>query len=444
MIPADVFNERRKKLTSSLQGKLVLLSNGDQRPRTSSSTPYPYRGNSNFVYFCGNQPPGSYVILEGSKSYLFLEPVVKDHSLWHGAFPDIDKLAEDYGFTKVLPKDRIVKHLVLYGTEDVLSIPSTCTLYNKKLEALIGEAPDVQSRDRALAERIVELRMVQDESCQAELRASCQALTKAFVNAREMVAVGKTCFEVLAELRAAVTRVGMQEAFPPIVSPHAEILHNQDYSQTLRPGHLLLVDFGAESRYGMASDVSRTWPVGEKFDDKQQAIYDLVLSAQKKALAVMQVGTRFREVHLAAARELCEGLKSLGLLHGEVDALLQRGAYGLFMPHGIGHLIGLDVHDMEDLGDLAGYPSGRERSSVPGLKYLRLDRDLVANMAVTIEPGLYFIPAILDDPKIREQFKDCVNFEKVEDFLEVRGVRIEDTVLMKENGPENLTTSIPK
>ena len=444
MIDANVFIERRKKLSESLSGKLVLFANGELRPRTSGSTPYRFRGNSNFIYFCGNQPPGSYVLLEGNKSYLFLEPMANDYHVWNGAFPNIEELAENFGFTKVMPKDRIVKHLVLYGTEDVLSIPSSCTLYNKKLEALIGEAPDVLSRDKGLADKIIQLRMKHDEASLAELRKACEVLPEAFAAGRSVVDAGKTGYDVLAEMQAVLTRQGMQPSFPPIVSPHGEILHNNNYSDELKHNDILLVDFGAETPYGMASDVTRCWPVKEEFDEKQRAIYDIVLKAQKAAISRVKPGVRFRELHLAAAREICDGLVQLGLLKGELDSLVERGAYGLFMPHGLGHLIGLDVHDMEDMGDLVGYPEGRERSSEPGLKYLRLDRDLEANMAVTIEPGIYFIPGILDDAKVREEFADAVDFEKVESHLDIRGVRIEDVILVKEDGAEVLTDGVSK
>ena len=233
-------------------------------------------------------------------------------------------------------------------------------------------------------------------------------------------------------------------AYPSIVTTHGEILHTHDRSGTCRAGELLLADVGAESDTGWASDVTRTWPVSGTYSPSQRAIYDIVLSAQTAAIAAVRPGVRYRDVHLVACRVLCAGLVEEGLLSGTVDGLVERGAHALFFPHGVGHLLGMDVHDMEDLGDRAGYAPGRSRSPQFGLGYLRLDRDLAPGMAVTIEPGLYFVPHILHHKTLTAPFGRDFHPARLDHFADVRGIRIEDDVLVTATGCEVLTRSIPK
>jgi Xaa-Pro aminopeptidase len=207
----------------------------------------------------------------------------------------------------------------------------------------------------------------------------------------------------------------------------------------------VLADVGAEHE-GWAGDVTRTWPVSGKFSPTQRALYDIVLQAQKEAIDLVRPGTRYRDVHLHASLVLARGLVDEGVLSGDPAGLVERGAHALLFPHGVGHLLGLDVHDMEDLGDRAGYAPGRTRSEQFGLGYLRLDRDLEPGMAVTIEPGLYLVPAILADEKLCGPFvaDGTLNRDALARFADVRGIRIEDDVLCTADGPVVLTKDIPK
>ncbi|MEM8602722.1 MAG: M24B family metallopeptidase, partial [Cyanobacteria bacterium P01_H01_bin.121] len=250
-----------------------------------------------------------------------------------------------------------------------------------------------------------------------------------------------------ADIRAALERVFMAHNRPPaytsIVTTHGEILHNEAYHHPLQTGDLLLMDAGAESLGGWASDITRTWPVSGRFSATQRAIYDVVLAAHDDCIAAMQPGVEYRAIHLKGCQTIATGLVELGILQGDPETLVERDAHALFFPHGIGHLLGLDVHDMEDLGDVAGYAPGRQRSDRFGLGYLRLDRTLHAGMTVTIEPGFYQVPAILNDPQRREQYQDCVNWERLADFTDVAGIRIEDDVLVTATGTEVLTAALP-
>jgi len=233
-------------------------------------------------------------------------------------------------------------------------------------------------------------------------------------------------------------------SYTSIVSVHGEVLHNEDHHHLLADGDLLLVDAGAETAGGWAGDVTRTWPVGGRYSPTQRALYEVVLSAQTAATAAVRPGLRYLELQGIASLAMAKGLVDLGILTGDPAELVADGVVALFFPHGVGHLIGLDVHDLDDLGDRATYAPGRTRSTLPGLKALRLDRDLVPGMAVTIEPGFYQVPAILEDSERTRPARDRLRRTRLADFRDVRGIRIEDTVLVTSDGHENLTAALPK
>jgi Xaa-Pro aminopeptidase len=255
---------------------------------------------------------------------------------------------------------------------------------------------------------------------------------------------GKREAEVRAAMEAAITASGMCPSYNSIVTVHGEVLHNEHHHNVLGPHDLLLADVGAETPEGWASDVTRTWPTAGKFSGTQRALYEVVLAAQLAAIDAVRPGASYRAIHRQTGKKLVEGLIALGIFRGNADELYERGAAALFFPHGVGHLLGLDVHDMEDLGDRAGYATGRSRSTNLGDRYLRLDRDLEVGMAVTIEPGFYQIPRLLADPAEVGALEAALDRNVLARFADVRGIRIEDDVLVTETGSEVLTRGTPK
>jgi Xaa-Pro aminopeptidase len=250
--------------------------------------------------------------------------------------------------------------------------------------------------------------------------------------------------EVVAAMEAEIVRNGCVHAYLPIVTREGEVLHDERHHRVLAAGDLLLADVGAETPGGWASDVTRTWPVTGTYSTTQRALYEIVLAAQQAAIDSVRPGVRYRDVHRTAGKELLRGLIALGLFRGDVEELYARGAAALFFPHGIGHLLGLDVHDLEDLGDRAGYAPGRTRSTNFGDRYLRLDRDLEPGMVVTIEPGYYRIPYLLERPEEVGELESALDRRVLSELADVRGIRIEDDVLVTESGADVLTASIPK
>jgi Xaa-Pro aminopeptidase len=238
---------------------------------------------------------------------------------------------------------------------------------------------------------------------------------------------------------------GGRLSFPLIFSTHGETLHNHDHSNTMQRGDLVVCDGGAATPSYYASDITRTFPIGGAFSTQQAEIYQIVLNAQEAAIAATHPGVPFRDVHLLASRHLTEGLKSVGLMRGDVDEAVAAGAHALFFPHGLGHMMGLDVHDMEDLGeDHVGYDSKIQRSDQFGLSALRLGKRLAPGYVLTIEPGLYFIPALIDQWQAENRGADFINYDRVAAFRDFGGVRIEDDVLVTEAGSRILGLPIPK
>jgi len=250
--------------------------------------------------------------------------------------------------------------------------------------------------------------------------------------------------EVRAQMEAEICAAGCVCAYNSIVTVHGEVLHNERHDGVIEARDLLLCDVGAETPEGWASDVTRVWPVRGEFSATQRALYEVVLASQRAAIAQVRPNVRYLAVHRAAGLEMLRGLIDLGIFRGDLEDLYARGAAALFFPHGIGHLLGLDVHDMEDLGDRAGYAPGRVRSNSLGDRYLRLDRDLRPGMAVTIEPGFYQIPALLGNSAEVGELESALDRQRLAEFSDVRGIRIEDDVLVTNDGCEVLTAAIPK
>jgi Xaa-Pro aminopeptidase len=291
---------------------------------------------------------------------------------------------------------------------------------------------------------MIALRLRHDADAVAQLRFAASVSVDAHLAGMRATVPGGSERDVHAAMIAALRRAGLEDAYGPIVTVHGEVLHSHEHSQPLCDGDLLLADVGGETPEGWAADITRVWPVSGRFSPTQRAIYDVVLEAQLAAVAAVGPGRRYREVHDVAKRTLVEGLVGLGIFRGEVDGLLERGAASLFFPHGIGHLLGLDVHDMEDLGDRAGYAPGRTRRTSFGDAFLRLDRDLEPGMAVTIEPGFYQVPGILGDPARTGPLGDDLRRDVLARYADVRGIRIEDDVRVTDTGHEVLTAAVPK
>lgn len=445
--PASAFASRRQKLEVSLGPGRALFVAGRPRSRNYPANRYPFRAESHFLYFVGQNLPEAVLLATGQGSTLFTLPPDPDDALWHGPRPSLDALSAELGLD-VRPLSELPT--ALGDPRDVATLPPNDDVTAAWLSELLGRAiparggAKLTGQDARLADLVIAQRLVHDEAAIAQLRWAASVTRRAHLAGMAATRPGVLESEIHAAMQKEILAAGMTNAYGPIVTVHGEVLHHEEHDNVVREGDLVLADVGAETREGWAADVTRTWPVSGRLSPTQRELYEVVLAAQRKAIAMVRPGVRYRAIHEAAALALTQGLVEVGILRGSAEKLFERGAYALFFPHGVGHLLGLDVHDMEDLGDRAGYAEGRARSTRFGDRYLRLDRDLAPGMAVTIEPGLYRVPAILNEPTLVAPFRDAIDFETLEKFNDVRGIRIEDDVLVTEGEPEVLTEGIPK
>jgi Xaa-Pro aminopeptidase len=447
---AQAFSRRRQALAEQLSGTPALVFSGGYKARNYRANVHAYRADSHFLYLAGAALPDAVLVVGEAGSELFMEPPADDDSLWHGEIPGWEEIARRTGVDRVRPLSElgdVVK--AAGGTDKVATLPSADPLTRAKQREWLGrrwnDGTEVTDDDARLADAMIALRMVHDAAALEQLRRASEGTQAAHLAGMAATRPGMLEHEVRAAMEVELIRRGMCPAYGSIVTVHGEVLHNVEYDHRVEDGDLLLADVGAEHD-GWAGDVTRTWPANGKYSPTQRALYEIVLQAEVEAIEMVRPGVRYRDVHLKASTVLAQGLVDEGILKGDPESLVERGAHALLFPHGVGHLIGLDVHDMEDLGDRAGYAPGRERSTQFGLGYLRLDRDLQAGMMVTIEPGLYLVPAILANEELCGPFTadGTLDREALARFSDVRGIRIEDDVLCTENGPDVLTKGIPK
>jgi Xaa-Pro aminopeptidase len=440
--------QRRQKLANLIDFPVILWS-GSSISRNYPALKFPFRASSHFLYFAGLPLENAAIRLESGRLELFLDDALPSSTLWHGEMPKRAEIAELIGADADFPmselKLRSSSRAPLTANAATIAVQDSLIQLQQSqmLDRPLTPSKSPAGIDLELTKAIISLRLTQDAASLAELRSAAAVTVEA--HKAGMAATGTAQIEagVRAAMESAIVSQNMTTAYPSIVTVHGEILHSEHYHHALQAGDLLLADVGAETSTGWAADVTRTWPVSGKFSPTQRAIYDVVLAAHDACIDKISPGVEYQDIHLLAARIMAAGLVDLGILRGNVEDLVAMDAHALFFVHGIGHLIGLDVHDMEDLGDLAGYEAGRVRSSRFGLGFLRLNRVLQEGMLVSIEPGFYQVPAILNNPENRTKYKDSVKWDELEKFADVRGIRIEDDILVTDRGREVLTTKLP-
>ncbi|MDP2915751.1 MAG: M24B family metallopeptidase, partial [Candidatus Aminicenantes bacterium] len=288
-------------------------------------------------------------------------------------------------------------------------------------------------------------RSLKSEDEIAEIETALKTTYKMYITAMHMAQPGIWEKDIAGRVDGLAIADGGATAFPTILTKNGQILHNHAHGNLLKKGDLLVVDAGAESPLHYAADITRTIPVGGKFTAKQNDVYEIVLSAQETAIQAIKPGLKYREIHLATARVIAHGMKSLGLMKGDIEEAILQGAHALFFPHGLGHMLGLDVHDMENLGENhVGYDDTVQRSKQFGLAYLRLAKELKPGFVLTVEPGIYFIPALIDKWKKEGKFTDFIAYDKLAAYRDFGGIRIEDDVLVTKDGHKVLGRPIPK
>jgi Xaa-Pro aminopeptidase len=451
MFKETTYIQRRKLLKRQVPSGLLLFFGNEESPMNYSANTYDFRQDSTFLYFFGLDSPGLAAIadIDENKDWLFGDDIGLEDIIWMGELPKLKDRASQVGIRHSAPKkafDEYVARAVAAGRKVHYLPPyrsDTALAISALLGIPLGEVKANACRDFIKA--VVDQRLIKSKEEVREIERALDVSAEMYRAAMKLAKPGRFEREVVGAMEGIVNALGCRMAFPPIVTINGQTLHMHSHANELRKGRMLVMDAGAESWLHYASDITRTVPVGGKFSQRQKDIYEIVLEGQETAIRSIKPGVSYKEVHLKTARVMAYGLKDLGLMKGNIDDAVARGAHAMFFPHGLGHNLGLDVHDMEDLGeDHVGYDKTVRRSGQFGLAYLRMARELRPGHVLTVEPGLYFIPALMTLWKKEKKNRDFIVYDKAEAFLDFGGVRIEDNVLVTEKGRRVLGTPIPK
>lgn len=451
MFEAKIYSQRRRRLKEQLGSGLLLFVGNDESPMNYPGNPYHFRQDSSFLYFFGLSSPGlaGIVDVDNDQDILFGDDVSVDDIIWMGDQPLLKDRAQAVGIENTRPSSKLpeaIKAAIQAGRK-IHFLPPYRAKTMMKLGDLLG-LRNAQVKDylsESLIKAVVEQRSVKIDEEIAEIEAALEVAYEMHTTAMRMTKPGILESEIAGIVEGIALTQGGYIAFPVILTINGQILHNHYHGNRLEDGRLLVNDSGAETVRGYSSDLTRTFPVSGRFSERQKDIYNLVLAAQTTAIDTIAPGITNKEVHLKAVSIIAAGLKDMGLMRGDVEEAVKAGAHALFMPHGLGHMLGLDVHDMEDLGEnFVGYDKSVRRSDQFGLAYLRLARELKPGYVLTVEPGIYFIPALVKKWVKEEKFIEFIDYDRVRDHLDFGGVRIEDDILVTESGSRVLGRPVPK
>lgn len=451
MFDKQVYIDRRAVLKKNFKSGLLLFIGNDESAMNYPNNSYKFRQDSSFLYYFGLDLPGMIGIIDidENKEYLFGYEFTIEDTVWMGPQPKLKELAELIGVENVDTSDKLKKLIKLKKSKQtkIHFLPVYRGDQTLKLADLLEENPfKLKSKvSKKLIESVVAQRSVKGEEEVAEIEYAMEIAYQMHTSAMKMAKPGVIERDIAGTMEGIALSLGNGVSFHPIVSKNGQTLHNHYHGNVLKEGDLLVCDAGAESLLHYASDITRTTPVGGKFSYKQKEIYEIVLTAQKNAINMIKPGVKHIDVHLTAAKIIAAGLSQIGLMKGDLNAAVKAGAHALFFPHGLGHMMGLDVHDMENLGeDFVGYDDKTKRSDQFGLAYLRLAKELQPGYVFTCEPGIYFIPELIDQWKAKKKFKNFIDYDKVEEYRNFGGIRIEDNILVTQTGYKVLGRPIPK
>lgn len=441
MFDSHVYKERREALRRQLDGGLVLLLGNGEASSNYPDNTYHFRQDSSFLYFFGINHPGfaGVIDIEGGEETLFGNDFTMDDIIWMGPQPSVANQAHRVGVEKSAPLGHL-KEIVTKALQQgrkVHFLPPYRHANKLWLEELTGiRVSQLASHvSVALIKAIVTLRSVKSNLEIAEIEHACDIGYEMHTTAMRMCRPGVKEQLIAGSIEGIALAHGAGVSFPTILSMNGETLHNHYHGNLLEDGRMMLVDAGAETNMNYCSDFTRTVPVSGHFTQRQKEIYNIVVAAHDCAIDHARPGNTWKAVHLEVCRVLTNGLKELGLMRGDIDEAVAAGAHALFMPHGLGHMMGLDVHDMEDLGQIyVGYDDEIRPSTQFGLASLRMGRRLEEGFVITDEPGIYFIPALIDQWRAEGLHSDFLNYDAIEKYKDFGGIRLEDDVLITATG----------
>ena len=452
MFNKETYINRRKQLKSNVKEGLLLFPGNGQSSMNFDANWYPFYQDKTFLYYTGiNRVANLYFIvdMESGEEILFGDDPTPEEMVWIGATEKLQSLAEKGGVAQIKPMRELADYLkkaVQKGKKTHYLPPyraQTKIEISKLLDIPLDEVESKKSI--SFLKAVVAQRNIKTDEELTELNKAVNLTADMHRHAMRNALPGRTEMEIAGELQAIAIGGGGNISFPIILTKDGQYLHNHATQAKLKKGDLVLCDCGAETASGYGGDMTRTFSCGQGFTERQKEMYDIVLNAHNSAIEALKPGTRFKDIHLLASKKLFEGLKALNLTKGDADEAVQQGAHTMFFQCGLGHMMGLDIHDMENLGEqYVGYTDELKKSTDFGLKSLRLGKELEVGNVVTVEPGIYINPFLIDEWKAENKFTDFVNYSELEKYKDFGGIRIEEDFVIRKDGYELLGKPLAK
>ena len=445
MFSKETYIARRAALAKAMGNGIGVFYGNPESSINYADNTYPFRQDSTFLYFFGISKPNLVAVIDFESGYecLFGDNADIDDVVWTGPLPTIADFAAMCGvensanmefypmvFAKAKRQGRKIHFLPPYKASIAQELASSLGVEIYKLR-------DECSLE--LIKAVIDLRAVKSDEEIVEIERACAIGYEMHTAAMRLAKTADNEHAIHSIVDSIPLKYGGTTSFTTILTQNGQTLHNHLHDKPITPGRLLLVDAGAETPMGYASDFTRTFPVSGKFTQKQKDIYQIVLDANDRALELAKPGVTYQSVHLECCKTIASGLKALGLMRGDVDEAVAAGAHALFLPHGLGHMMGLDVHDMENLGQIyVGYNNETRPIEQFGTSSLRMGRKLQPGFVVTDEPGIYFIPELFEKWRSARQHEQFINYDEVAKYLDFGGIRIEDDLLITADGARRL------
>ena len=439
MFSKETYIRRRNELKKLVNSGIIILFGNNEAPYNYPANCYaPMRQDSSFLYYFGQHRDGlvGVIDIDNDEEWLFGDDIDVEDIVWMGFTPTVSDLAAEVGITKTAPMSNLTSY-IKRQTSNIHFLPPYRFDTKIQIMDLLGIHPSKQKESSSLTliQAVVKMRSIKESQEIEAIERACEVGYQMHTTAQRLIRPGVTERYIGGQVDGIARSLGQGTSFATIFTQHGEIMHGNPSYNLLENGRLALCDAGAENREGYCSDHTRTFPVNGKFSQRQLEIYSIVEACHDYALEVAKPGVRWYDVHMNVCRLMTDRLKELGLMKGDTEEAVQTGAHAMFLPHGLGHMMGMDVHDMEGLGQIyVGFDEETRPSTQFGTNALRCGKRLQEGFVMTDEPGIYFIPALIDDWRSQGLHKDFLNYDLLETYKDFGGIRIEDDILITKDG----------